>query len=86
VVYTRTKNPNFGIFLKASEWKILRPFGILRRPGVFYGHFVDFVVVWYTFCHFGNPGSLYSPFCSESRRFHERKLSFSSVNNGWKDR
>jgi hypothetical protein len=50
-------NQKNGILLKALEWKtfvicyghlvFLKPFG------VFYGHLVNFVVVWYILFHFG---------------------------------
>jgi hypothetical protein len=57
MVYSQTKNPNFGVYSKASGWNI---FGIcyshlvsLRLFGVFYGNLVNFVVVWNKFFYFG---------------------------------
>jgi hypothetical protein len=39
----KTKNSNLGKFWKAVDWNILRTFGI------FYGHLVHFVLIWYIF-------------------------------------
>jgi hypothetical protein len=57
MVHFQTKNPNLGKFWKVLQWKM---FGIFRailsisRPtGVFYGHLVHFVVIWYIFTRFG---------------------------------
>jgi hypothetical protein len=43
MIYFRTKNPNFDIFWKALERKILF---ILFPSGIFYGYMVYFVVIW----------------------------------------
>jgi hypothetical protein len=63
MLYSRTKNPNLGIFLKdlvyfMTVWYIIRPFGIL------YGKLASFGVIWYIFLFLvclnqensGNPG------------------------------
>jgi uncharacterized membrane protein YfcA len=64
MVYFQTKNPNFGLFSKALEWKIfvyfmsilvlLSLFGVFYRhlPSVFYRHLVYFAVILYIFSHF----------------------------------
>jgi hypothetical protein len=66
--YFQCKNPDFGKFWRALQWKMLVSFmAILSsyRPfGIFYGHLVQFPPFWYTFPHFdmlhkeksGNPG------------------------------
>jgi hypothetical protein len=46
MVYFQTKNPNLGKFLDARCWYILWTFGI------FLGHLVYFMVMWYIFPHF----------------------------------
>jgi hypothetical protein len=38
MVYFKTKNPNLGIFRRALKWKIF---------GIFYGHLVYFMTIWY---------------------------------------
>jgi hypothetical protein len=73
MVYFQTENPNLGKFWKVLQWKM---FGIFRailsisRPtGIFYGHLVHFVVIWYIFTRFGmlyreksgNPASVHDP-------------------------
>jgi hypothetical protein len=50
MVYFRTENPNLGTFWRAMEWKM---FCILWSFGIFYGHFVSFIVVWYILRKFG---------------------------------
>jgi hypothetical protein len=46
-------NPNLGIFWRVLEWKMLVYFitiwNSLRPLGVFDGHLVQFVVIWYIF-------------------------------------
>jgi hypothetical protein len=73
MVYFQTKNPYLGKFWKILQWKM---FGIFRailsisRPtGIFCGHLVQFVVIWYTFTRFGmlyrekygNPAPVHDP-------------------------
>jgi hypothetical protein len=52
----QTKNPNLGIFWKASQWKtlihILAIWYILWAFGIFTDHFEYFVVFWYIFSQF----------------------------------
>jgi hypothetical protein len=53
----QTKNPNLGNFWKVLKWKVLvyriAICYILWPFGIYYGHFVYFVVVWYIFSRFG---------------------------------
>jgi hypothetical protein len=53
----QTKNPNLGKFWRVLQWKILVDvmiiWSILLPMETFYGHLVDFVVIWYIFPHFG---------------------------------
>jgi hypothetical protein len=57
MVYFQTKNPILGKFWKVLQWKMLvflGPFLSLLWPnGLFYGHLVHFVVIWYIFPRFG---------------------------------
>jgi hypothetical protein len=50
MVYFQTKNYNLGKFWKACQWKMSV---FLRLNGIFYGHLVHFVVIWYIFLRFG---------------------------------
>jgi hypothetical protein len=56
-VWFQTKNPNLGKFWRALDWTILIYFSaiwnILAPFGIFYGHLVQFVFVWYIFSGFG---------------------------------
>jgi hypothetical protein len=57
MVCFQTKNPNFGKFLRALQWKILVSFMIIWSLSlpleIFYGHLVYFVVIWYISRRFG---------------------------------
>jgi hypothetical protein len=57
MVCFQTQNPNLGKFLRVLDWKILiylmAIWNILWRFGIFYGHLVRFVFIWYTFSRFG---------------------------------
>jgi hypothetical protein len=61
MVYFQTKNPNLDKFWRALELKILVYFmtvcNILMQFGSTYCRFVQFVVIWYIFPHFGMFGS-----------------------------
>jgi hypothetical protein len=50
MVYFQTKNPNLGKFWSVLQWKMSAHFmairSILPRFGIFYGHFIYFVVIW----------------------------------------
>jgi hypothetical protein len=56
MVYFQTKNFNLGNFWRVLQWKILIYFlchAVYLRPfDIFYGHLVNFVVIWYIFPHF----------------------------------
>jgi hypothetical protein len=70
MVSFQTRNPNFGKFWSALDWKMLRYFmaicSILRAFGILYNHMVHFVSIRYIISGFGimdqeksgNPGSL----------------------------
>jgi hypothetical protein len=47
------QNPNLCKFWRALEWYILWSWSILHPIGIFYGHLVNFVLLWYIFHHFG---------------------------------
>jgi hypothetical protein len=53
MVYFQTKNPHLGKFWRAFKWKKLEYsmtiWNILRPFGIFYGHLVYFVSIWYIF-------------------------------------
>jgi hypothetical protein len=53
MVYLQTKNLNLGHFLRVLQWTILALFmdiwSILQPFGIFYGHLVNIVVIWYVF-------------------------------------
>jgi hypothetical protein len=51
MAYLQTKNPKLGKFWRVLQWKMLRPFGkhTLRPFGIFCGHIVYFMVIWYIF-------------------------------------
>jgi hypothetical protein len=57
MAYFRTKNPNFGSFLRDLQWKMLVIFlaiwSILWPFGIFCGHLLNVVVMWYIFPRFG---------------------------------
>jgi hypothetical protein len=57
MVSFQTKNPNLGKFWKALDWKMLiylmAIWNILQTFGIFYGHLVHFVFIWYIFPGFG---------------------------------
>jgi hypothetical protein len=57
MVCFQTKNPNFGKFWRVLEWKMMVYFidswSILRSFVLVYGHWVQFVVIWYIFSRFG---------------------------------
>jgi hypothetical protein len=38
-----SKNPNWGIFLRALEWKILVYYYVI---GIFYSYLAHFIVIW----------------------------------------
>jgi hypothetical protein len=71
MVCFQTKNPNLGNFWRVLQWKMLVYFmdtwSILRSFVIFYGHLVEFVVIWYIFPRFailyqeksGNPDTQY---------------------------
>jgi hypothetical protein len=50
MVCFQNKNPNLGKFWSALDWKLLINFmaiwNILLRFATFYGHLVNFVVIW----------------------------------------
>jgi hypothetical protein len=43
-IYLTNKNPNFGIIWEAWEWILLEYFTTF---GVFYGHLLYFIDIWY---------------------------------------
>jgi hypothetical protein len=51
MVEFQTKNPNLGKFWKVLQWEMMVFFmailSILQSNGIFYGHLVHFVVIWY---------------------------------------
>jgi hypothetical protein len=47
MAYFQTKNPNLGKFLRDLQWKFLWPFGL------FHGHVVYFLAIWYIWWPFG---------------------------------
>jgi hypothetical protein len=53
MLYFQTQNPNLGKFWKVLQLKMLVIFmsisSILWPNGIFYGHLVHFVVIWYMF-------------------------------------
>jgi hypothetical protein len=53
MVSFQTKNPNFGKFSRALDWKMLTYFmamwNFLRTFGKFYDHLVHFELIWYIF-------------------------------------
>jgi hypothetical protein len=57
MVYFQTKNPNFGKFWMAGDWKLLIYFmanwNILQTFGIFYDHKEHFGYIWYIFSDFG---------------------------------
>jgi hypothetical protein len=57
MVCFQSKNRNLGKFWRALLWKILVYFmdiwSILQPLEIVHGHLVYFVVIWYTFPHFG---------------------------------
>jgi hypothetical protein len=57
MVCFQTKNPNLGKFWRVLQWKMMVYFmdtlSILRSFVIFYGHFVQFVAIWYIFTRFG---------------------------------
>jgi hypothetical protein len=54
MVYFETQNTNLGKFWKVLQWKIYMPIlSILRPTGIFCGHLVHLVVIWYIFPTFG---------------------------------
>jgi hypothetical protein len=57
MVCFQTKNPNLVKFWKVLLRKILVYFmtiwSILRPLEIFYGHLVNYVVIWYIFLRFG---------------------------------
>jgi hypothetical protein len=56
MVCFQTKHPNLGKFWRALDWKMFIYFkatwNILWRFGIFYGHLVHFVFIWYIFSGF----------------------------------
>jgi hypothetical protein len=50
IVWFKTKNTNLGLFWRALEGKIL---DILWPFGIFYGHLVYFMAIWYILWPFG---------------------------------
>jgi hypothetical protein len=56
MVYFQTKNPNLGKFWRALELKVLLfiIWSILQPFGIFYGHLVYFMDIWYILWTFGN--------------------------------
>jgi hypothetical protein len=56
MVYFQNKNPTLGKFGRALEWKglvyLMPILNIIRLFGVFYGQFVNFLVILYTFSPF----------------------------------
>jgi hypothetical protein len=57
MVCFQTKNPNLGKFWGVLQWKILvyimTIWSILLLLGIFYGHLVYFLIIWYIFPRFG---------------------------------
>jgi hypothetical protein len=57
MVCFQTKNPNFGKFWRALDWKMFLHFvaiwNILCSFGIFYEHLVHFDFIWYIFSGFG---------------------------------
>jgi hypothetical protein len=53
MVCFHTKNPNFGKFYRALDWKmfiyIMALLDILLRFGIFYDNVLHFVFIWYIF-------------------------------------
>jgi hypothetical protein len=53
MVYLQSKNPHWGKFWRAHDWKMLKCFmamrNILRPFGIFYHHLGHFVFIWYIF-------------------------------------
>jgi hypothetical protein len=53
MIYFQTENPNLGKFWSMLQWKTLVNFiatwSKLRPIGLFYGHLIYFVVIWYIF-------------------------------------
>jgi hypothetical protein len=50
MAYFQTQNTNLGKFWRVLQWKM---FVYLWPFGIFYGHLVYFMVIWYRFSHFG---------------------------------
>jgi hypothetical protein len=57
MVYFQTKNPNFGKIWNFLQWEMLVSFmtirSILRPFGIFLGHLVYFMFIWYIFTALG---------------------------------
>jgi hypothetical protein len=57
MVCCQTQNPNLGKFWRVLQWKMLVYFmdtwSIWWSFVIFYGHLVQFVVIWYIFPRFG---------------------------------
>jgi hypothetical protein len=82
MVCFQTKNPNFGKFWRALDWKIFTYFiatsNILWRFRVFYDHLVNFVFIWCIFSGFGImyhvPRKIWQPWYKRPTLYH--KLNF----------
>jgi hypothetical protein len=84
MVCFQIKNPNLGKFGMVLQWKMLvylmETWSFLRSFVIFYGHLVQFVVIWHIFPHFGilyqeksgNPVD--SEVTSEDKKYVEKKL------------
>jgi hypothetical protein len=61
MVYFQTKNPCLGKLWRVLQWMtlvyLIAIWSILRPIGIFYGHLVHFVVIWYRY--FSRFGMLY---------------------------
>jgi hypothetical protein len=87
MVCFQTKNPNLGKFWKALQWKMLvyvmDIWSILRSLGIFYGHLVYLVVIWYIFPFwYFVPRKIWHP-CS---RHSDKRMSYNynaSAVVGW---
>jgi hypothetical protein len=57
MAYFQTKNPNLAKFWRVLQWKMLVNYmaiwSIVRLLGIFCGHLVYFMVIWYIFPRFG---------------------------------
>jgi hypothetical protein len=77
----QTKNPNLGKYGRALQWKLLVYFmatwSILRSFGIFWGHLVYSMVIWYIFFgvvhkeESGNPGFQCTRLGSDLRIIHD---------------